>query len=145
MYIEDIMTRNQNEGSIDSLFQSFILHIEDLIENEIYQASLRDSMDTYNEELFKKRQDIVLDGIVPFSLTDEIIHEMKTDTKCFICLEEFKIGASVIKLPCSHIYHVDCMNTLISHQHAKCPLCRGPLPLQTLQNDSGHIIHYTFE
>ena len=44
--------------------------------------------------------------------------------KCPICLDDFSPGVVVRQLPCSHIYHVKCIDQWLSLDHQKCPLCK---------------------
>lgn len=48
---------------------------------------------------------------------DEDIYE------CTICLTEIEDGEQVGALPCTHIYHVDCLKQWLSRKNA-CPLCQ---------------------
>lgn len=43
--------------------------------------------------------------------------------ECTICLTEIEDGELVGVLPCTHIYHVDCLKQWISRKNA-CPLCQ---------------------
>ena len=45
---------------------------------------------------------------------------------CIICLEEFKNRQMIYTLPCSHIFHVICLNKEIKLRQ-KCPICRKVL------------------
>nr|CAX72854.1 Heavy metal transport/detoxification protein,domain-containing protein [Schistosoma japonicum] len=45
---------------------------------------------------------------------------------CSICFDDFKESESVIKLPCAHIYHQNCVTTWLK-QHGTCPVCRKDL------------------
>ena len=42
---------------------------------------------------------------------------------CIICLQEFKNGQNIYKLPCDHIFHIRCLNKEIKYRQ-KCPMCR---------------------
>ncbi|KAL4614018.1 hypothetical protein ACB092_07G025100 [Castanea dentata] len=47
--------------------------------------------------------------------------------ECTICMEEFRIGSEVTRMPCSHIYHEKCIFKWLKMSHL-CPLCRYPMP-----------------
>jgi hypothetical protein len=47
--------------------------------------------------------------------------------ECIICREEFEDGLELTRLPCSHVYHGDCIVKWLEKSHC-CPLCRYPLP-----------------
>lgn len=43
--------------------------------------------------------------------------------KCTICLSLFEIENDVRRLPCMHLFHMDCVDQwLITNKH--CPICR---------------------
>lgn len=48
--------------------------------------------------------------------------------ECRICLDELMSGMEVTRLPCSHVYHRDCIVKWLETSHL-CPLCRYALPL----------------
>lgn len=56
--------------------------------------------------------------------TEEELQE--TDRTCIICREEMISNASK-KLPCSHIFHVDCLKMWVQRQQT-CPTCRSIIP-----------------
>ena len=47
--------------------------------------------------------------------------------ECTICMEEFQIGSKVTRMPCSHVYHENCIFKWLKTSHV-CPLCRYPMP-----------------
>lgn len=50
----------------------------------------------------------------------------QTDRTCIICREEME-SASCKKLPCSHIFHIDCLKMWVQRQQT-CPTCRSTIP-----------------
>lgn len=46
---------------------------------------------------------------------------------CTICLEELGKGEELMKLPCSHVFHGDCLVRCLKTNHF-CPLCRYMFP-----------------
>jgi len=50
--------------------------------------------------------------------------------RCSVCLIDFEIDEeNVIKLPCNHIYHKDCVTTWLT-KHCTCPVCRYELAVE---------------
>ena len=47
----------------------------------------------------------------------------KTNVNCTICLEELELGSRVRRLPCSHLYHISCIDQWL-RRNAQCPNCR---------------------
>ncbi|KAI4333115.1 hypothetical protein L6164_017960 [Bauhinia variegata] len=46
---------------------------------------------------------------------------------CSICLEDFKVGSQVTRMPCLHLYHRNCIVDWL-RQTNSCPLCRFLMP-----------------
>ncbi|XP_073035306.1 E3 ubiquitin-protein ligase RING1-like [Primulina eburnea] len=73
-------------------------------------------------------------GMVP--ATDSSIKTLKIktvtlreneDESCSICLEDFYTGCEVLSMPCSHIFHEDCIKKWLKTSHY-CPICRLEMP-----------------
>ncbi|PRP83523.1 RING finger protein [Planoprotostelium fungivorum] len=65
--------------------------------------------------------------------TETIVqHHIDTATDCSICKEEYTLGENVIKLPCNHLYHKDCIVQWLK-MHNQCPVCRHELPTDDAQ------------
>lgn len=45
---------------------------------------------------------------------------------CSICLGEYEDGEKLVRLPCGHIYHDDCVSSWTTN-HTRCPLCNCDL------------------
>lgn len=63
-------------------------------------------------------------------------------TECSICQELFELNQIVYKLPCRHVYHVDCVTSWLNQSNT-CPLCRLELPkaeshmIKKINNNNG--------
>jgi hypothetical protein len=52
---------------------------------------------------------------------------------CSICLCEYEDGERLVRLPCSHIYHEECVSSWTTN-HVRCPLCNFDLETATESN-----------
>ncbi|RGB25733.1 hypothetical protein C1646_595196, partial [Rhizophagus diaphanus] len=43
---------------------------------------------------------------------------------CSICLEELVDGETLRELPCSHLYHMECIDKWLTTKSSHCPLCK---------------------
>ncbi|TXG50448.1 hypothetical protein EZV62_022972 [Acer yangbiense] len=50
--------------------------------------------------------------------------------QCVICLEEISVGSEATRMPCSHVYHQDCIVTWLKQSNL-CPLCRFQMPVKS--------------
>ncbi|PVD36432.1 hypothetical protein C0Q70_03416 [Pomacea canaliculata] len=53
--------------------------------------------------------------------------------KCTICLSEFEEGEDVRRLPCMHLFHIECVDQWLA-TNKKCPICR--VDIQANSKDS---------
>jgi hypothetical protein len=51
-------------------------------------------------------------------------------TECVICADNFAAGQEVVKLPCRHVFHCECVFTWLD-KHSTCPICRKLMPSET--------------
>ena len=47
---------------------------------------------------------------------------------CAICLEEFGVGTTAVRVPCLHEFHPKCIQTWLL-KNSSCPVCRFLMPL----------------
>jgi len=71
-------------------------------------------------------------------LMDDSNHE------CAICFEEQRLGGSVTKLPCGHIFCNGCIIDWLS-RNCSCPVCRFELPTGNVEYDTKARIKQTQE
>merc|ERR1719189_1419451 len=59
--------------------------------------------------------------------------EEKEVESCSICLEPFKNGDTIKRLPCMHIFHQNEIDRWLLTGNDKCPICRMPINGQQQQ------------
>jgi len=63
------------------------------------------------------------------SYHENILNEYQ-QSECPICLEEFKIKESLVRLNCKHLFHIKCFEdwaAAANNNHIKCPVCNNVL------------------
>ena len=61
---------------------------------------------------------------------------------CIICLSDCIIGDEVINLPCSHLFHEDCIIQWLSYKN-KCPLCKKSYNYANNNNGNNEDNHFS--
>jgi len=91
------------------------------------RTAARPSTPQYSyEELLALDDDVVRRGIsdrVMNQLPRTRISSQSTKTDCRICMEAFSPASTVIRLPCKHAFHEDCVKPWFG-ENRTCPVCR---------------------
>jgi hypothetical protein len=64
-----------------------------------------------------------LDELVQVPVSEQ---DVAAKTTCSVCMEEFKLSDMATKLPCTHMFHKDCLMPWLQSNHT-CPVCRFAL------------------
>ncbi|KYQ89579.1 RING zinc finger-containing protein [Tieghemostelium lacteum] len=100
------------------------------------QAQINDLL---NRELTPEDYELLclLDSTVkPKTISQDIIEELPTVRyteqyaqfpSCMICLFNFEPNEHVTKLPCSHIFHINCISNWLANASTKCPIDNVPI------------------
>ncbi|KAL1407366.1 hypothetical protein Q8F55_006788 [Vanrija albida] len=67
----------------------------------------------------------VIDGLPRFKLDEDTL-EKSTYKDCPVCKDDYTIGEEVIRIPCGHIFHPDCLVPWLE-VNGSCPVCRASL------------------
>ncbi|XP_015084087.1 E3 ubiquitin-protein ligase SDIR1-like [Solanum pennellii] len=74
-----------------------------------------------------------VDGMVPASESSiKLLEPMEDDERnsndeCLVCLDELGEETNVLRLPCSHMFHAQCITKWLQNSHY-CSLCRFEMP-----------------
>jgi len=63
-------------------------------------------------------------------------NHVKENLECSVCKDTFALNDNALQLPCSHLYHVDCIEPWLK-QHCTCPVCRYELPTEDEEYEKG--------
>jgi hypothetical protein len=64
-------------------------------------------------------------------------HDGCEPPSCTICLGDYEDGEELVKLPCGHTYHNECIGAWTA-EHSKCPLCN--LDLESVTNEDSSVV-----
>ena len=110
-----------NENLIESNDNLEVLLFPDtMISEDIFITS---DDELYNFELQNNQRGVSEELINCFSkckITDK--NKVEQD-KCVICLEQFKVGDEVLRIPCIHLFHSKCICKWFKN-HNNCPICK---------------------
>ncbi|CAF3685580.1 unnamed protein product [Rotaria sp. Silwood1] len=55
------------------------------------------------------------------------VNDKHLDDQCTICMEKYQDGQQLKLLPCTHIFHLNCIETYLKEFSIQCPLDNLPL------------------
>ncbi|MCL7045339.1 hypothetical protein MKW94_001815 [Papaver nudicaule] len=67
-------------------------------------------------------------------LNEDMVNDDGDEVVCVICLDEFKKANSILKFPCEHLFHSDCIIKWINKTQPDtyCPICMDELTLDLM-------------
>ncbi|XWS65143.1 hypothetical protein CRYUN_Cryun05aG0065900 [Craigia yunnanensis] len=140
----DYMNRDP-QSAIHEMLVSMHVPVEDFMIEEISGCASRISNDDYykNRKVLRMRVNIdVMVAQLPFPIIDDnptifpaskaaieglekVVVENPID--CAICLDDLSTGSEVKRMPCSHLFHANCIVNWLG-KSMFCPICRFELP-----------------
>ncbi|XP_039121376.1 uncharacterized protein LOC120258097 [Dioscorea cayenensis subsp. rotundata] len=97
------------------------LEVVDLVQDEDLNGILQESFEESEFSIACPASQVLLE-----SLVTEVFLDEEEEVSCMICLEELVAGTEVKRLPCSHVFHGDCIDGWFARRDS-CPLCRFTL------------------
>mmetsp|Transcript_64379 Transcript_64379/g.73908 ORF Transcript_64379/g.73908 Transcript_64379/m.73908 type:complete len:233 (+) Transcript_64379:124-822(+) len=88
--------------------------------DDILDYLMRNDPNTYGAAPAKE-QDI--NSLQQIRVTDEMLADKES---CAVCQDEYEKDTTILKLPCNHTFHQDCVKPWLK-MHNSCPTCRAPI------------------
>jgi hypothetical protein len=131
-FINIIDTYMNNRNDVYSIIGRNIIDSDVINEDNYYTTYDYDPYHEFNidniYELSSSYEDIKI------VLTNEQFEKLETinyddikenDSKeCLICIEQLELNDNIIKLPCLHKFHNNCIKSWVCVESHKCPVCR---------------------
>ncbi|VVA98855.1 unnamed protein product [Arabis nemorensis] len=128
--IKTRVERNENLLSVSQWMESIKEALREigvtLVESELEQRAIEASNEAIEMELSWRKG--------PKPADREIVEELETVnvlghemSLCTICKEDMFIGEEATRMPCSHLFHKQCLQGWLKTANS-CPLCRFQLP-----------------
>ncbi|NBP02834.1 MAG: hypothetical protein EBU90_22505 [Proteobacteria bacterium] len=103
-----------NIGNADGVFDLFRSLLEVMIE-PVVNTEMEDIKVTLSEAEF--------DNLSCQTITECSIKDYE-NKDCNVCIEGYKVGESVVTLPCEHYFHRNCIRDWLCQEKVTCPVCR---------------------
>ena len=97
--------------------------LEALIDSDFFDAVLEDSLQ--NDVVAPAKTVMSIEKLNAVCPRQRYCNQLKTDTPCSVCQQEFKIPKYVRKLPCQHMFCSTCIEQWATKHSATCPVCRA--------------------
>lgn len=138
--LKHIFVRMRDEFYTETfeVFKEFYTKVEDVNQQEINEF-----IELYESRfnlMFAITANLMLNEEVPGEMDDVLVTMKSEDVdrlprhaveeeniNCSICLEDIPVNTQVMKIPCNHVFHTECLSTWLKDQSYMCPLCRQPV------------------
>ncbi|KAK5728081.1 hypothetical protein LTR17_012180 [Elasticomyces elasticus] len=72
----------------------------------------------------------------------ETVAELEKDSlRCTVCVSNFEVAEEVVTLPCTHLFHIECLSSWMVQGH-ECPNCRYKLAA-AVDDEDAHTVAQT--
>lgn len=68
-------------------------------------------------------QEVIEANTLPYKYTKLMKCDENGPEKCTICLSDFEDQEDVRRLPCMHLFHIECVDQWLPN-NKRCPICR---------------------
>ncbi|KAK5686985.1 hypothetical protein LTS10_001121 [Elasticomyces elasticus] len=78
---------------------------------------------------------------LPRTIFETVVELEKDRLKCTVCVSNFEVAEEVVTLPCTHLFHIECLSSWMVQGH-ECPNCRYKLAA-TVDDEDAHTVAQT--
>ncbi|VVA30488.1 PREDICTED: E3 [Prunus dulcis] len=103
------------------------ISLSDMVEFSLVMPSLDDQQDLNLNLRPKPASQASVEALEKLVFEVRVHGSSERESFCVVCLENMLSGDRVTRMPCSHIFHGDCIVEWLKQGHI-CPLCRFELP-----------------
>ena len=129
---DNIDNNDNNDNNIDNndnnIDDNNVNNDNNNIDNNSVNNDNNDDFDDFTDnDGYDDENNGITDDILKYLpenvLNEEDILKLNEDAKrCVICLEDYIGGDAIMRLPCFHFFHKDCISIWLK-KNAKCPFC----------------------
>lgn len=132
LLIYPLSSRSGGRASILELITSLIGGSDDTSMDNILNYIMQNDVNRYGNPPASKS---AVDNLEKTIVDDEFLlkkncnltKQVELEFSCSVCKEEFEKNNTLIKLPCKHNFHEDCILPWLKERNS-CPTCRFELP-----------------
>ena len=84
-------------------------------------------------------QEAIEANTLPYKYTKSIKCEDNGPEKCTICLCDFEEQEDVRRLPCMHLFHIECVDQWLP-TNKRCPICRVDIESKSNAEEQSEIL-----
>ncbi|XVE85911.1 hypothetical protein DITRI_Ditri17bG0129600 [Diplodiscus trichospermus] len=102
------------------IWGTVLLHINNQVQEVSTRCALSESVLEFEASNY---------GMIPAQESRRLkkVNVEDGDDGCVICLEELKVGSYASQMPCSHMFHSNCIESWLKKKN-NCPICRFEMP-----------------
>ncbi|CAF3439417.1 unnamed protein product, partial [Rotaria sp. Silwood2] len=128
-----------NTSQVSNQFRAYTINENNILDDPTFDdAMIAFLLDMQNRDLSPNDYEMLLrlDERVKRKTVDTHIldkfptlnvNEIHLNDQCTICMETYNLGQKIKSLPCSHIFHIHCIETYLKEFSVQCPLDNLPL------------------
>ncbi len=124
--------RGSETSPILDMLQSLLSYNEDTHMENIISYLMANDPNKYGNPPASKDEVSKLRKVTVDENNKEEIRKMSSEHLCSVCKDDYESGQNLIQLPCSHLFHDDCILPWLKERNS-CPTCR--FELKTDDND----------